>query len=53
MTYLILEIVPEVGPGLFDTSFLLDYGLFDDTSQDTERHGDSVIIVAVDRSTSL
>ena len=52
-TYLVLQIVPEVGPGLFDTSFLLDDGLFDDASQDTESHGDSVVIVAVDRCSSL
>jgi len=52
-TYLVLEIIPEVWPGFFDTSFLFDDGLLDDTSQDTESHGDSVIIVTVNRGSSL
>lgn len=52
-SYLVLQIIPEVGPGLFDTSFLLDDGLLDDTSQNTESHGNSMIIVAVNRCSSL
>lgn len=52
MTYLVLQVVPEIGPGLFNTSLLLDDGLFDDTSQDTECHGDTVVVITVDRGTS-
>jgi len=53
LTYLILQVVEEVGPGLLDTTLLLDDGLLDDTRQDAERHGDTVVVVAVNRGASL
>lgn len=52
-TYLVLQVVPEVRPGLFDTSLLLDDGLVDDARQHAESHGHTMVVVAVNRSTSI
>jgi hypothetical protein len=51
-THLVVKIIPEVGPSLLDASLLLDDCLFDDARQDAECHGDTVIIIAVNRCAS-
>lgn len=45
--YFVLQVIEEVRPGLFNTSFLFDNGFLDDTRQDTESHGDTMVVVAV------
>lgn len=51
--YLVLEIIPEVWPGLLYTSLLLDHGLLYDATEDSESHSYSMIIIAVYTSASL
>jgi len=51
--YLILQVVPPVWPSLFDTPFLFENRLFDHGAQNAERHGDSVVVIAVNANSGL
>lgn len=51
--YLVLEIIPPVGPSLLNTTFLLDNGVLDGSTKNAERHSNTMVIVAVDASTLL
>lgn len=52
-TYLVVKIIPEVRPSLLDTSLLLDDCFLDDARQNAECHGDTVVVVAMNRCTSV
>jgi hypothetical protein len=50
--YLVLQIIPPVGPRLFDATFLLDNRIWYNGTQDAERHRDTVVVIAMyDRTT--
>ena len=51
--YLVLEVIPPVGPGLLNTALLLEDGVLDHCAEHTEGHGDTVVIVAVDAAAVL
>lgn len=51
--YLVLEVIPPVGPSLLDTTFLLDDGVLDGSTKNTESHSNTMIIVAMDASALL
>ena len=48
--YLVLQVVPPIGPRLFDTPFFLDDGTTDDSSKHGKRHGNTVVIIAMNGS---
>lgn len=45
--YLVLEVIPPVGPSLLNTTFLLDNGVLDGSTENTESHSDTMVIIAV------
>lgn len=47
---LILQVIPPVRPSLFNASLLLNDGAVDNCAQNTEGHGHTMVIVAMNAS---
>lgn len=53
LLYLVLQVIPPVWPGLFDTSLLFENSLLDYGTQNTECHSDTVVVVTVNADAGL
>jgi hypothetical protein len=51
--YLVLKIIPPIGPSLLDTPLLLNDSVFNHGAKHTERHRDSMIVITVHTNTAL
>lgn len=46
--YLVLQVIPPIGPRLFDTPLFLDDGAIDDSSKHGKGHRDTMVIITMD-----
>lgn len=44
---LVLEIIPPIGPGFLNTTFLFNDSVLNDRTQNTESHSHAMIVIAV------
>jgi hypothetical protein len=51
--YLVLQVIPPIGPRLLDAPLFLDDGAIDDSRKHGKRHRDTMVVVTMNRSAVL